>query len=363
MTEPASQLATRVRRPRSAASLALLALVSLVFALFGGASLVAAQDGGTVTVTPNDQLEGCDGVRNPPGNSPETTTITVVGGTLTAGGTVIFELNFPADENQDEESQTFEIDDCLFLEDTTAIARWTIIAENQQVQEGRVIFQVTLELPADQTGTNFCNHAKHTGEPPGPQGGERKAVACFFMAGELNVLKTDAEGNALGGAVFNLACSFPETESFLPETVVEAIGGMVSDQADGAAYTSTSGGSLDIDVTTGDSGLIYVRAPGMTECTFTETQPPEGHDLADPVSTTLTVAVGDPQSYTFENPPTAGQAPEAPESTPPAPTEPPNTASEPMGGGPLSVPLAALLLLVTVGAMGSLAYAQVRARR
>ena len=358
MTEPARRLTTTARRPRSLALLAILALVSLVFGLFGGASIAFAQDGGTVTVTPNEQLEGCNGVRNPEGNSPDTTTMSVVGGTLTAGGTVVFQLDFPADDDQGEESNSFEIDDCLFLEDETAVARWTITAENQDVQNGRVIFEVTLTLPTDAAGTNYCNHAKHTGEPPGAQAGERKAVSCFFMAGELNVMKTDAEGNALGGAVFDVACAFPETESFLPETVIEATGGMVSDQADGAAYGSTSGGSVNVDVTTGPSGLIYVRAPGMTECTFTETDPPEGYALADPASTMLAVAVGDPQEYTFENPPAGGQAPEAP-----APTDPPDTAFDAIGSGPISVPFAALFLLASVTGIGALAYMQARARR
>lgn len=363
MTEPTSRIRTG-REPRSLGLLAILALVSLIFGLFGGASIVAAQDG--VTVTQNEDTNGCQGVREPPGQGGSDATFKqVVGGDLLPGGSATFRFQFPADDDEEEEANSFEIDDCLYLEDTTPVGRWTITAENQQVQEGFVVFDVPLTLPADQVGANYCNHAKGTGTPAGSPGSERKGVACFVMSGELNVTKTDAEGSALGGAIFNVVCNFPETASFLADTVIEAAGGMVSDQADGSTWASTSGGTLDIDVTTGDNGLIYVRAPGGTDCTFTETRAPEGYAIADPSSATLTVAVGDPQGFTFENPPAGGQAPEAPRPVTfvPVVTDAPNTASGALGGGPMSVPLAVVFLLGSVAGLGTLAYTQVRARR
>ena len=176
MTDTGSRPVSQIQRSPSLALVTLLALLSLVFALFAGASITFAQD--DVTVTQNEQLEGCNGVRETPGS--ENTRKEVIGEVF-PDGVATFRMTFPVDEEA-RDADSFIIDDCLFFEDE-AIARWTIDApNNSQENDGFLIFEVTIDLPDAEAGTEYCNHAKHTGTAPEAPASNRKASVCFVIA-------------------------------------------------------------------------------------------------------------------------------------------------------------------------------------
>lgn len=360
MTECPRDLTRATPRSRPLVILALLALLASLFVI---AAPVAAQNSEGVTVTPNDQLNGCNGVRETPGS--ENTIKSVFGGTLEPGGTAVFMLEYPV-EGDNESEEDVAIDDCLFLDDT-AVARWDITAPNDPAG-GFITFEVT--LPDDPEAIEYCNHAKVTGPPSASPGSNRKGSVCFRLAGNLLVTKTDGAGAPLAGAVFDVACTLPESEAFLTDVVIGAPNtGDVGGAGASAGFPSTSGGSVSAEVTTGDRGEITVHAPLATACTFTETAAPAGYNPATPATTTLTVnqELG---TYNFVNqviptpsPSAAPSATAAPTATPAGgpgaasvrPTEAPNTAVPGAGlMGGTGLLFAGLLVVGSVAGLGLL---------
>ena len=199
-------LSSIVVRSTSSALLAILALISLLFALLALAPAVAAQGG--VTVTPSNKLEGCEGVRETPGSA--NTSMTVVGGDRLPGGNVVIRMSFPFDANSDG-GDSFSVDDCMFL-GNEAVRRWTIDApNNSQENNGYIVFEVTLDLPQDEPGTEYCNHGRHTGTPPSSPASNRKASVCFQLA----------QAQAPGAAPSTAASPLPSER---PNTALESVG-------------------------------------------------------------------------------------------------------------------------------------------
>ena len=68
--------------------------------------------------------------------------------------------------------------------------------------------------------------------------------------------------------------------TFLPDTILSVpTNGTIDGGASTETINSTDAGSFTRTVVTGDEGAISVNGPVGTECTFTETAAPDGHEL------------------------------------------------------------------------------------
>ena len=274
----------------------------------GVQTVVRADD---VVITQDDDTNGCNGVVSTPGS--ENTDKRLVSGSLEPGGTATFEISYPVDPEDVSGREQFEITDCVFIEDV-AVAKYFIhFVPNTE----NFILTFTLNIPADApVGDEYCNYAKTTAAPSQSQASNRKAgPACFLIGGDLLINKVNEAEEPVSGAVFDIDCTWPMTDAALAGTVVTASpDGSVTDGNDAdatngssEAFTSTSGGSLNISATTGTAGTIGVAAPVGTVCTFTETDAPDPYEIdPDDLDETLTVTSGEQQTHTFVNTPPAG---------------------------------------------------------
>jgi hypothetical protein len=251
---------------------------------------VAADD---PVVTLRADVNGCNGVRTTPGS--ENTLKRLVGGTLEPGGTAIFEISFPVDPADVAGRTTFVITDCVFVDDQAVLKYSVSFVPNTE----DFTLTIALDIPAGAPlGSEYCNYAKTTAAPSESQASNRKAgPACFIVGGSLRVTKVAGSpgGPGLAGADFSVSCQLPTTTSFLPDTIINVQGHAEY------VFTSTSGGVINQDVTTGSDGAISVQAPVATVCTFAETAPPTGYDGPAVTDCVLTVAVDSQGTCTFVN--------------------------------------------------------------
>ncbi|MDT4916138.1 MAG: hypothetical protein QOH89_838 [Pseudonocardiales bacterium] len=259
-----------LRKVLGTAAAALLS--SVVVPLAAASDVGAAPSSDDVTITQDDNTNGCNGVRTTPGS--ENTTKVLVGGTLVPGGTAIFEISFPFDPTKLTGQDTFKMTDCVFIAGD-AFAKYFITGVPNGTSP--FIFQITLDIPEDaDLGANYCNYVKTTENPTAPQESNRKAgPACFRIGGDIRVVKV-AEGDGsltpLAGATFDVSCVTPTGGETVPPVVITGLSGQTS--FSNGAYVA-SGVSA--------TGEIAIAGPIDTECTVTETVPPPGYDLpADP---------------------------------------------------------------------------------
>jgi hypothetical protein len=363
-----------------------LVLVSAVVALvFSAAFLVGPlvpNVRGDATITVEEGIEGCMGVRTTPGS--ENTTKELVGGTLEPGGTATFRFTFPATAGGSPGQEEWKLTDCVFINDEPVL-KYTVTALANDVSP--VIIEFTLTIPADTPiGAEYCNYAKTTETPSDAQASNRKAgPACFIVGGALRITKVDSVGGPLAGATFTVACDWPDVSpgTFLPDTILSVPTDGTID-ADGSTETidSTDDGSFTRTVVTGDEGVISVNGPEATECTVTETAAPDGYVLPEVTDCTLTIASSEQGTCEFVNELEATPSPSeeqsvlesAAESVAPsasgeqsveAGTGTPqesqaDTAIGAFGAGPLGTIAFSLILLASLGA---LAYANVKSAR
>jgi uncharacterized repeat protein (TIGR01451 family) len=265
----------------------LAALLVFSMALFATAAATprnAMAAAGDVVIEKDPTPNGCNGVLPTPGS--ENTNKRLIGGSLTPGGTAIFEISFPV--TAEDVGGDFEITDCVYINGTAALKFFVHFVPNNE----DFILTYTLEIPAGTPiGAEYCNYAKTTASPSESQASNRKAgPACFIVGGNISILKVNEDGDPLAGAHFHIVCTLPTTNAFLPDTII-----------DGVSHNSTSGGVITQDVVTDATGRIAIQAPEGTSCVITETQAPPGYDLPDDPSVTL-VATANGVDHTFVDP-------------------------------------------------------------
>jgi len=257
-----------------------------LFATSAATPRVALAAAGDPVVTLEDGTNGCQGVLPTPGS--ENTNKRLVGGSLVPGGSATFEISYPVSADDVSGRETFVITDCVFIGGDAALKYSVSFVPNTE----NFILTFTLQIPAGTPiGAEYCNYAKTTAAPSKSPASNRKAgPACFVVGGNISVLKTDEAGHPLAGAHFHIVCTLPKTEAFLPTTII-----------DGVSHASSSGAVITQNVTTDSSGRIVIQAPEGTSCVITETQAPDGFDLASPDHVTLVATAGG-VDHTFVNP-------------------------------------------------------------
>ena len=363
----------------------LFAVAALIFSATYLVGPLVSKALGAVTVTLEDGIEGCMGVRTTPGS--ENTTKELIGGTLEPGGTAVFRFTFPAEVSGNPGQEEWKLTDCVFL-DGEPLQKYTVTALANDVSP--VIIEFTLTIPEDAPiGSEYCNYAKTTETPSDAQASNRKAgPACFIVGGALRITKVDGNGDPVAGATFTVTCDWPNvsTGTFLPDTILSVpTNGSIDGGGSTETIDSTDDGNFSRTVVTGDEGVISVNGPEGTECTFTETAAPDGYELPADTDCTLIIESGEQGMCEFVNEleaesaspslsvaesasPSAEQSVaasasgeqsvEAGTGTPEEST--PNSAL--WFGGSSSLPTIAFSLILLVS-LGGLAYANVKAAR
>ncbi len=137
--------------------------VSIVAALVGAlllASSVSALDGDTTVVLQPD-TKGCNGVL--PSNDGNTD-MTLVGGTLTPGGTAIFEITYPL--NASSIGKQFTILACAFINNVAELKYVVSFVPSNQSFRLRMTFAIPDDAPV---GGRYCNYTKTTASPTAPR--------------------------------------------------------------------------------------------------------------------------------------------------------------------------------------------------
>lgn len=143
----------------------------LAAALF---SVPVAADHGPPHVDLQDSTQGCQGVLPSSGGN---TQMRVIGGTMTPGGTAIFEISYPLDAS--DVGKEFTILDCAYINDVATLKYIiSFVPSNESF-----VLRITLAIPTDApVGGLYCNYVKTTGSPTSAQASQRKAgPACFVI--------------------------------------------------------------------------------------------------------------------------------------------------------------------------------------
>jgi len=305
----------------------LMAVLALVYSAAYLVTPLVSKVLAAPTVTLEDGIEGCMGVRTTPGSL--NTTKELVGGTLEPGGTADFQFTFPAIAGGNPGQEEWKLTDCVFL-DGVAFQKYTVTALENDVSP--VVITFTLNIPADAPiGAEYCDYAKTTESPSDAQASNRKAgPACFIIGGALRVTKVDGAGKPLAGATFTVSCNWPDVSAgtFLPDTILSVpTNGSINGGGSTETINSTDDGSFTRTVVTGDEGVISVNGPEATDCTFTETAAPGGYVLPVDTDCNLVIASGEQGTCEFANelesiPPSESESiPPSAESIPPSESE------------------------------------------
>ena len=137
------------------------------------ASTATADHGGTHAELQPD-TSGCTGVL-PSTNG--NTDMRLAGGSLTPGGTAIFEISYPLDASSIGKS--FTITACAFINGEASLKYLVSFVPSNQAFVLRMTFAVPNDAPV---GGTYCNYAKTTRSPTAAQASQRKAgPACFII--------------------------------------------------------------------------------------------------------------------------------------------------------------------------------------
>jgi len=147
--------------------------MALVCAAILAAPAVAAE----VTLQPD--TKGCNGVLPSSGGN---TDMRLVGGTLTPGGTAVFEITYPL--NSSDVGKQFTITACAFINGVATLKYLVSFVPSNQFFR----LQMTLAVPQGApVGGQYCNYAKTTRSPTAAQASQRKAgPSCFIIRGPSN---------------------------------------------------------------------------------------------------------------------------------------------------------------------------------
>ncbi|HEX6138937.1 MAG TPA: hypothetical protein VF013_00550 [Candidatus Limnocylindria bacterium] len=156
-----------VRHPRTSRLVQQLA-TALVAAALLSAPVAAAE----VTLQPD--TKGCNGVLP---STDGNTDMSLVGGTLTPGGTAVFEITYPLDAA--DIGKSFTITACAFINDVATLKYLVSFVPSNQSFRLLMTFAVPQNAPV---GGEYCNYAKTTRSPTSAQSSQRKAgPACFII--------------------------------------------------------------------------------------------------------------------------------------------------------------------------------------
>ena len=131
-------------------------------------------DHGPPHIELQDSTQGCTGVL--PSNDGNTD-MRVVGGTMTPGGTAVFEITYPL--NASSIGKEFTILDCAYINDVATLKYIVSFVPSND----SFVLSFTLAVPADApVGGLYCNYVKTTAAPTAAQASQRKAgPACFVI--------------------------------------------------------------------------------------------------------------------------------------------------------------------------------------
>ena len=147
---------------------------SLAAALVGVAMLSAPAVADQTTVVLQPDTKGCNGVLPSSGGN---TDMRLVGGTLTPGGTAIFEISYPLDAS--DVGKNFTITACAYINDVATLKYLVSFVPSNQNFRLRMTFAVPHDAPV---GGEYCNYSKTTRSPTSPQASQRKAgPSCFII--------------------------------------------------------------------------------------------------------------------------------------------------------------------------------------
>lgn len=156
-------LGSRPARPLVAALVAAGLLTSTAVATHGDTHVVLQPD-----------TKGCTGVLP---STDGNTDMRLVGGTLTPGGTAIFEITYPLEPSSI--GKEFTITACAFISGVATLKYLVSFVPSNEA----FVLQMTFAVPADApVGATYCNYAKTTRSPTAAQASQRKAgPACFII--------------------------------------------------------------------------------------------------------------------------------------------------------------------------------------
>ena len=147
---------------------------SLTVALIGAAVLATPAVAEDTTVVLQPDTKGCTGVL--PSNDGNTD-MTLVGGTLTPGGTAIFEITYPLDSS--DVGKEFTILACAYINDVAELKYIVSFVPSNDTFRLRMTFAIPDDAPV---GGTYCNYTKTTRAPTAPQSSQRKAgPTCFII--------------------------------------------------------------------------------------------------------------------------------------------------------------------------------------
>ena len=136
------------------------------------AALLAVPAVALVTLQPD--TKGCNGVLPSSGGN---TDMTLVGGTLTPGGTAVFEITYPLDSS--DIGKEFAITACAYINDVASLKYLVTFVPSNQSFRLRMTFAVPDDAPV---GGEYCNYSKTTRSPTAAQASQRKAgPSCFII--------------------------------------------------------------------------------------------------------------------------------------------------------------------------------------
>jgi hypothetical protein len=141
-------------------------------ALIGVALLAAPAGAAEVELQPD--TKGCNGVL-PSGDG--NTDMQLAGGTLTPGGTAVFEISYPLDSS--DVGKQFTILACAFINDVPELKYIVSFVPSNESFRLRMTFAIPDDAPV---GGTYCNYTKTTRSPTAPQASQRKAgPTCFII--------------------------------------------------------------------------------------------------------------------------------------------------------------------------------------
>ena len=176
-------------------------VAGLVGALLLSAPAVAAD------VELQADTKGCNGVL--PSNDGNTD-MKLVGGTLTPGGTAVFEIVYPLDSS--DIGKEFTILACAFINDVAELKYIVSFVPSNETFRLRMTFAIPADAPV---GGTYCNYTKTTGSPTAPQASQRKAGPTCFIIRPPNQPNTEPQPPTV-----NPPPADPPGLPFLPNTAM-----------------------------------------------------------------------------------------------------------------------------------------------
>jgi len=166
---------------------------ALATALVGAALLTAPAAAEETRVTLQDDTKGCNGVLP---STDGNTDMRLVGGTLTPGGTAVFEITYPLDAN--DVGKQFTITACAFINDVATLKYLVSFVPSNQSFRLRMTFAVPVDAPV---GGEYCNYVKTTRSPTAAQSSQRKAgPSCFIIRPPSTTGNQPPQGPTGGGS-------------------------------------------------------------------------------------------------------------------------------------------------------------------